>query len=569
MSSLDKPIDIILLTCNRIHDTRITIDELYKRIKVPFRLIVVDDSSIDGTIEYLREQKAFGRVNILEETSGHNVSQSYNLGFKYVESEFFFMMQNDITIPDLTPCVTQQLIGLMNKYPENGAIGCRIQRIPNMKWLDGDLSPARKALSAYFRVQRKSDFAGDKTPFGNRIHDDLGFVNIMRKIKGKECSWANNLWADHSRGYGKTRGYTIEPETWGVGRHGSTRQDCVRKPYPKIDPKTNIPLSVITKTTPYMKQPDIDALVKEIDCREHIDVLEWGAGTSTLFFPSLIEEKGKTFSWDSIESSSEWFENIKKLNNKDNVRLYFERRKHGYCNLPLGFNKKYDIVLVDGRHRSRCMINGQNLLKPNGVMLLHDSHRPVFSDGIVAVSEYMNCEKAGKTFLRCVKKDNPISRNKEKLEKFYKNEDPWGYKTNKDDEYRKKKIIDAIGNRKFKKALDIGCGEGWITKDLPAENIYGYELSDFATSRFPENVQRVINPVEKYDLIIATGVMYKQYDYQKFIDIIKKCASGIVILCNIKDWEREDVKELGVPIHIEEFNYRDFKEVLKIYDFTT
>jgi len=60
------------------------------------------------------------------------------------------------------------------------------------------------------------------------------------------CSWANNLWADHSRGYCFDRGYTVKPRKWGwqddaVGSH-RRNQAIEQKPYPKIDPKTNIPL---------------------------------------------------------------------------------------------------------------------------------------------------------------------------------------------------------------------------------------------------------------------------------------------------------------------------------------
>jgi hypothetical protein len=157
-------------------------------------------------------------------------------------------MQDDITVPDLEPCVIQQLIGLMEKYPENARIGCRIQRIPNMDWAAGneDIVPARKAASAYFRIHRRADVEklGDY-PFGNQTWDDVAWARQARSKLGMEVSWAKNLWADHSRGYCPNRGYNVIDRKWGwgeiVGSH-SRNQEILRKPYPQIDPKTNIPL---------------------------------------------------------------------------------------------------------------------------------------------------------------------------------------------------------------------------------------------------------------------------------------------------------------------------------------
>jgi len=255
------PIDIILITCNRLPITKETIEELHKRIKVPFRLIVVDDMSVDGTAEYLIDMKRMDVVDVFEQLDNSNICQAYNKGFEFVESDYFICMQDDITVPDLEPCVTEQLIGLMKKHPENASIGCRIQRIPNLNWREGneDLLPARKAASAYFRIHRKSDIdkLGDK-PFGDRNWDDIAWVEKCRKVLKMECSWAKNLWADHSRGYCLDRGYLTKPRKWGTGIHSRTRQAHIEKPYPTIDPKTNIPLHILNadKKTSHEINPD-------------------------------------------------------------------------------------------------------------------------------------------------------------------------------------------------------------------------------------------------------------------------------------------------------------------------
>jgi len=161
--------------------------------------------------------------------------------------------------------------------------------------------------------------------------------------------------------------------------------------------------------------------------------------------------------------------------------------------------------------------------------------------------------------------------SKEELEKWYEKEDPWGYKNNKDDDKRKEYILKELWLYPFfNKALDLGCGEGFLTKYLPAKKIYGYDISDTALSRLPKNVIPLKRNeiIDKYDLIIATGILYKHYNYMDFINIINKYASGIVLTCNIKDWEKGINLLKNEKIHRRmEFKYKKYIEILRIFNY--
>lgn len=154
---------------------------------------------------------------------------------------------------------------------------------------------------------------------------------------------------------------------------------------------------------------------------------------------------------------------------------------------------------------------------------------------------------------------------KSELEHWYQRNDPWFYETTPDDQTRKDKILAAIPGT-YKTALDVGGGEGWITKDLPAKKKYIYEISDSACERLPDNVTRVsyekLKPVE---LVIATGVFYKQYDWEEMHEIVKNNATKVIVTSNIKSWE--------IPLEIdwkqtyyEEFPYREYTQVLRVYE---
>lgn len=91
---------------------------------------------------------------------------------------------------------------------------------------------------------------------------------------------------------------------------------------------------------------------------------------------------------------------------------------------------------------------------------------------------------------------------KKELEQWYKGIDPWGYTSTQDDFDRRTYITETANQYSPERVLDIGAGEGFITKLLKSNNIEAIELSDKAASRLPENVKRVKKPAGKYDMIV-------------------------------------------------------------------
>jgi hypothetical protein len=154
--------------------------------------------------------------------------------------------------------------------------------------------------------------------------------------------------------------------------------------------------------------------------------------------------------------------------------------------------------------------------------------------------------------------------SKEELENWYKNVDPWGYTINEEDHFRKKMILDLLAEYSYLSALDVGCGEGFITKDLPAKNIYGYDVSDTAMSRLPDNIIPYADPYLKYDLVVTTGTLYNQYDHEGIVSIIKNTADRHILVAGIKDWLIE--YNFGNIIKKTEFQYRGYIQLLKLYE---
>ncbi len=117
--------------------------------------------------------------------------------------------------------------------------------------------------------------------------------------------------------------------------------------------------------------------------RPDFTVLEWGAGGST------IEIAKRVKSLYSVEHNFEWFKKVLK-EMPGNVNLFWCPRNHeeapahdgtyddykDYILYPERFGVQFDVVYIDGRARPYCAQDAVKLLKPGGVILMHDYKNP-------------------------------------------------------------------------------------------------------------------------------------------------------------------------------------------------
>jgi len=169
---------------------------------------------------------------------------------------------------------------------------------------------------------------------------------------------------------------------------------------------------------------------------------------------------------------------------------------------------------------------------------------------------------------------------KDELDQWHNSEDPWGYNDNKDDVIRKEILLSEIPDKTYKKVLDIGCGQGFITKDLPGEIIYGVDISDSAINyankfsneklKFKQGSIFEIDKLfeEKFDLVLITGVLYPQYINKSsnliylLIDKVLE-ENGILISVHINEWYQMQFPYLKIKQLY--YDYRQYTHNLEIY----
>lgn len=167
------------------------------------------------------------------------------------------------------------------------------------------------------------------------------------------------------------------------------------------------------------------------------------------------------------------------------------------------------------------------------------------------------------------------------IEEWFSNPDPWGYEQHPDDAKRKAILKSLLASRDFDRVLDLGCGDGFITRELPGKEIIGVDISGNAIARAREksldqpHISYEAHSLfdlpkpgfeDNFDLIIVTGVLYPQYIAQgellafTLLDAMLK-KGGVLVSCHIDEWYNFRFPYL--TFHREYYRYREYTHLLE------
>ncbi len=238
--NIESFVDIVMVTFNRLDFTKQAIDSIYKRTKRPFRLLVVDNGSTDGSKEWLfKKSKEINSQSVLTSVSpmvyidlegNYGLEAARNIGFDYVKTPYFVTVDNDCIAPDITPDWLTQLVGLLNTYKEYAAIALRPQVLVGVGTIfkSEEEVVENNVVGGSYRIMRAEaikSVGGWTSKFenngrGNEEHDICG------KLKGKgwKVGYARNLWTYHLFG---------QEGTWGYDKYSNYRMGRVMEKSPQ------------------------------------------------------------------------------------------------------------------------------------------------------------------------------------------------------------------------------------------------------------------------------------------------------------------------------------------------
>lgn len=158
----------------------------------PYRIILIDNGSItDFQHKYLENSDIYIKLD-----KNYGLEQAKNIGMKFVESELFVSTDNDILVYKYDPDWLSQLVGLMEKYPDYGAIAPHPQILvgTGMYLFETDKEVIEfPHVPGYMRIMRtdlvkRTGAWNEKRPL--RGHEELWIGGKFREL-GYKMGWAN------------------------------------------------------------------------------------------------------------------------------------------------------------------------------------------------------------------------------------------------------------------------------------------------------------------------------------------------------------------------------------------
>jgi hypothetical protein len=135
------------------------------------------------------------------------------------------------------------------------------------------------------------------------------------------------------------------------------------------------PVDQYSDPIPWVTYSFID-FIKERLKKQHT-VFEFGSGNSTYFY---AKHAGLVV---SVEHDKGWFDKIVGTKPENAEMIFCELVRDGdYCRVPLKLEEKFDIIVVDGRDRVNCCKQALGAVSERGVIVLDDSERGFYGEGI-------------------------------------------------------------------------------------------------------------------------------------------------------------------------------------------
>lgn len=116
-----EPVDIVLLSYNRLDYLVRTVDTLFERTPEPFRLTIVDNASSSDVRNWLAANRGRFHQLILQPVNEHIAG--FQRGIEATTSDPFVLAEPDLLVPALDPSWLARLRAIMDRHPDFGLIG--------------------------------------------------------------------------------------------------------------------------------------------------------------------------------------------------------------------------------------------------------------------------------------------------------------------------------------------------------------------------------------------------------------------------------------------------------------
>lgn len=171
---------MMMVTYNRLDLTKQTLNSLWETTKEPFQLVVVDNGSSDGTIEYLQnmQKTAPMKMHIVPLQENQGIAVGRNIALREANklgTKWFCTIDNDVKMPDgwLGECVD-----ILTSNKGYGAIGVNME-ITN-------IYPLVTKGGFKFQDKPQGNLGTACMVFRKQLHQMIGYFTTEYGMYGEE-----------------------------------------------------------------------------------------------------------------------------------------------------------------------------------------------------------------------------------------------------------------------------------------------------------------------------------------------------------------------------------------------
>lgn len=148
-------VSIIILTFNRLDVTQACLDSIQRHTPQPHEIIMVDNGSSDGTVEWLKKRVAIQpTIRLIENSTNCGFSAGCNQGIQAARGEYLLLLNNDTVV------TADWLAGMLEclKDPQVGIVGPMTNKLSDIQqwpWSDYHNLEGLDRFAAEFRQRHR------------------------------------------------------------------------------------------------------------------------------------------------------------------------------------------------------------------------------------------------------------------------------------------------------------------------------------------------------------------------------------------------------------------------------
>jgi hypothetical protein len=112
---------VVIPNYNGVEHLPLCLETLAKQTYEDFEILMIDNASKDGSVEYVRSN--YPRVRVVQFETNRGFAPAVNEGIRRAQSPYIILLNNDI---ELAPMWIEQLIGTLKKFPDAGAAASKM-----------------------------------------------------------------------------------------------------------------------------------------------------------------------------------------------------------------------------------------------------------------------------------------------------------------------------------------------------------------------------------------------------------------------------------------------------------